>query len=79
MILPLQAHSLTLPPGAHLAVLVPGGQDEVPQGQVHGGIPGKLWKLVELVQLHHVGPHTQSLAALVGLVEGLEVRTEAWN
>ena len=64
---------------AYLAVIVPQGQNEVTQSQVHGGVAGKFWKLVELIQFHHVRAHTQSLATLVGLVEGLEVRTEAWN
>jgi len=62
---------------AYFAVFVPGGQDEVTQSQIHGGITGKFWKLVKLIQLHHVRPHTQSLATLVRLVEGLEVRTQA--
>ena len=64
---------------AYRAVPVPGGQDEVAQGQVHGGISGELRELVQLVQLHHVWSHTQGLSTLVGLVEGLEVRTQPWN
>lgn len=63
----------------YLAVLVPGGQNKVTQSQVHGGVAGKFWKLVKLIQLHHIRPHAQSLAALIRLVEGLEVRTQAWN
>jgi len=61
------------------AVSVPQGEDEVPQSQVHGGVSGTLWELIELVQLHHVRPHTQGFAALVGLVERLEVPVHAWN
>lgn len=60
-------------------VTVPGGQDEVTQSQVHGGIAGKFRKLVKFVQLHHIWPDTQSFSTLVGLVERLEVRTQAWN
>lgn len=63
----------------YLAVPVPGGQDEVTESQVHGGVTGKFWKLVKLIQLHHIRAHTQSLAAFIRLVEGLEVRTQAWN
>lgn len=65
--------------GVNLAVPVPRSQDQVSQSQVHGGISGKLWKLVELVQLHHVWSDTQSFPTLVRLVERLEVRTQTWN
>lgn len=61
------------------AIPVPGGQNKVTQSQIHGRVPGKFWKLVKFIQLHHVRPHTQSLSALIGLVEGLEVRRQAWN
>lgn len=60
-------------------VPVPGGQDEVAQGQVHGGVAGKLRKFIQLVQLHHIGSHTQGLPTLIGLIEGLEVWTQPWN
>ncbi len=63
----------------YLAVLVPGGQNKVTQSQIHGGIAGEFWKLVQLIQLHHIWSHAQSFAALIGLVEGLEVWTQAWN
>ncbi len=63
----------------YLAVLVPGGQDKVPQSQIHGGITGKFWELVKLIQLHHIRSHTQSLSTLIRLVEGLVVWTQAWN
>ena len=63
----------------YLAILVPGSQNEVTQSQIHGGVAGEFWKLVKLIQLHHVGPHTQSFSTLVRLVEGLEVWTQAWN
>lgn len=61
------------------AVCVPQSEDEVSQGQVHGGVSRILWKLVELIQFHHVWPHTQSLATLIGLVEWLEVPVHAEN
>lgn len=61
------------------AIPVPGGQNEVTQSQIHGGVAGKFWELVKFIQLHHIRPHTQSLSALIGLVEGLEVWTQAWN
>ena len=67
-----------LPP-THLAVSEPQGEDEIPQSQVHGGVPRIFRELVELIQLHHVWPHTQGFAALVGLVERLEVPVHAWN
>lgn len=63
----------------YFAVSVPQGQDEVPQGQVHGGVSRILWELIELIQLHHVRPHAQGFAALIGLVERLEVPVHAWN
>lgn len=63
----------------YLAVLVPWGQNKVAQSQIHGGITGKFWKLIKLIKLHHIRSHTQSLAALVRLVEGLKVWTHAWN
>lgn len=63
----------------YLAVLVPGGQNKVTQSQIHGGITGKFWKLVKLIKLHHIRSHTQSLATLIRLVEGLEVWTQTWN
>lgn len=63
----------------NLAVLVPGGQNKVTQSQIHGGIPGKFWKLIKLVQFHHIWTHTQSLATLIRLVEGLEVWAQTWN
>lgn len=66
-------------PCTYFAVSVPQGQDEVPQGQVHGGVPGVLRELVELIQLHHVRPHAQGFAAFVGLVERLEVPVHAWD
>lgn len=58
---------------------MPQGEDEVPQSQVHGGVSGILGELVELVQLHHVRPHAQGFATLVGLIERLEVPVHAWN
>lgn len=61
------------------AIPVPGGQDKVTQSQIHGGIAGKFWELVKFIQLHHIRPNTQSLSTLIGLVEGLEVWTQAWN
>ena len=66
-------------PSTHLAVSIPQGKDEIPQSQVHGGVPGILWELIELIQLHHVWPHAQGFAALVGLVERLEVPVHAWH
>lgn len=63
----------------YLTLSMPRSQDEVSQGKVHGWVTRKFWKLVELVQLHHVWPHTQSLATFVRLVERLEVRTQTWN
>lgn len=42
----------------YLAVFVPGGQNKVTQSQIHGGIAGKFRKLVKLIQLHHIRPHT---------------------
>lgn len=65
-------HGLT-----YFAVCVPQSEDEVSQSQVHGGVSRILWKLIELIQLHHVGPHTQSFATLIGLVERLEVAVHA--
>lgn len=64
---------------AYHAVTVPGGQNKVSQSQIHGGVTGKFWELIKFIQLHHVRPHTQSLSTLVGLIEGLEVRTQAWD
>lgn len=61
------------------AVTAPGGQNKVSQSQIHGGVTGKFWELIKFIQLHHVRPHTQSLSTLVGLIEGLEVWTQAWN
>ena len=66
-------------PSTHLAVSEPQGQDKVPQSQIHGGVPRVFRELVELIQLHHVWPHAQGFAALVGLVERLEVPVHAWN
>ena len=61
----------------YFAVCVPQSEDEVSQSQVHGGVSRILWKLIELIQLHHIGPHTQSFATLIGLVEWLEVAVHA--
>lgn len=61
------------------AVPVPGGQDKVSQCQIHRGVTGKFWELIKFVQFHHIGSHTQSLSTLIGLVERLEIWTQAWN
>lgn len=65
--------------GGYRAVPVPGGQDKVSQRQIHSGVTGKFWELVKFIQFHHIRSHAQSLSTLIGLVEGLEIRTQAWN
>lgn len=64
---------------AYRRVPVPGGQNKVTQGQVHGGVTRKFWELVKFIQLHHIWPHTQSFSTLIRLIERLEVRTQARN
>lgn len=60
-----------------LAISVPGCQNEVSQSKIHGGISGEFWELIQLIQLHHVGSHTQCFTTFIRLVEGLEIWRES--